>query len=214
MPRVTRGLAGFVFAVMLLCPRASSAGIIDFIYELSGSQMIGVPIHCFVDLSASAGRDTQDTQDFQCKISEIHISGDRLLRDRPTPRFRLEVGGGVYISTSKDSELKEFDWFKVQLFAYEPMLHFRSFERNSTTITHGVMGLSYFLLTGSGFKRFDNVGMKFAPVEFRRGRFSAAYTFRVFPNPFTAEQFGAPAGTTTETAGTEVVHGFMVGWRP
>jgi hypothetical protein len=210
MPRVTRGLAGFVFAVMLLCPRAASAGIIDFIYELSGSQMIGVPIHCFVDLSAAAG---SDTQDFQCKISEIHLSGDRGLRDRATPRFRLEIGGGVYISTSKDSEMREFDWGKVQLFAYEPMLHFRSFERGSTTITHGVMGLSYFFITGSDFSRFDNVGMKFAPVEFRRGRFSIAYTFRVFPNPFTAEQFGAPPPATPET-GTEVVHGFTVGWRP
>jgi len=207
MPRLTCGIAGIALAFTLVCPRPANAGLIDFIWEMSGPQMVGVPISCDFELTAPS----RDQSDYECRVSEVSISGDRALRDRRS-RFWLEVGGGVYISTGKNSEMREFGFGRVQLFAYEPMLHIRTLNRDSVKLTHGVMGLSYFLITGSDFKRFDNVGLKIVPVELTYKGFGIGYTLRVFPNGFTSEQFGVPSGTTTHQ-GREVVHGFVISLR-
>ncbi len=207
MQRMRLGIAVVFFAAILTAPDSAGAGIIDFIHEMSGPTMIGVPIGCDFAI---------DSNVHQCRISEKHLSGDYDFRKSETRRLWLSIGGGVYTSWGNNSTMRKFEKGKIWLFAYEPMVHLRSYQTPGTrtvAIEHGVLGLSYFLLKGTDFKRFDNVGLKLIPVEVRYKQFSVGYTMRIFPNGFTAEQFGVPPGTANQHDGREVVNGVTVGIR-
>ena len=203
-----RGLAGIVFAIMLAAPRAASAGIIDFIWEMSGPQLWGFPVECDLDLRS---REYASSQDYECRIAEWHVSGERRFRTAEQRRIWLAIGGGFYTTFGKDSTMRPFEKFKVGVVNYEPMVHLRSFQTPGTgtfAFEHGVIGMSHFLIVGKGFKRFDNVGLKFMPLQVRYKRVALGYTMRVFPKGFTAAQFGANPATTTHV-GREVVNGLV-----
>ena len=201
MPRVRMAMAGFVLAAVFGLPQSASASIIDFIWEMSGPQMIGFNAQCEFDVH---------NQRYECFALDAHIAGERNVRSER--RLWLTLTGGVYFATGKDSEMRPFSFGKVQMFSYEPTLDVRSFSRGNVKIDHGVIGLSYFFLTGSDFKNFDNVGMKLVPISVTINRLTISYTVRIFPNGFTTEQFGGdPAATTHE--GREVVTGLAIGYR-
>lgn len=205
MTRTRLCTAGIVFAALLASPGSASAGIIDFIWEMSGPQMAGVPITCDIDVR---------TGEYQCRALELHIKGDRNFR-RGMGRLWIAAGGGVYISTGKNTTMREFGFGSVQLVAVEPTLHLRSYESagRAVAVEHGLAGLSYFVLHGDGFETFDKLGVKTIPIEVRIKRFTAAYTFRLFPEGFTSAEFGVPAGSPNTHTGREIVHGFILGWR-
>ena len=207
MPRVRLGVAGIVFAAALAAPGSARAGIIDFIWEMSGPQMAGVPIECDIDVR---------TGEHECRLAEVHLSGEETFR-RGQGRLWLVAGGGVYVATGKDSEMREFEFGKAQLFAVEPTLNFRSYEGPNRTVAleHGA-GLSTFILHGKDFDTFGKLGIKTVPVLFRYKKFTIAYTLRLFPDGFTSQDFGVPTGAPNTHPGREVVHGFTIGvrWRP
>jgi hypothetical protein len=213
MSRMSVRLAGVVFAVVLAAPWTASAGIIDFIWEMSGPQMGGLPIECDVDFRPREG---EQSPGYECRIGEIHVAGERNFRHSELRRLWLSTGGAVYTSTPKDSAIP-FRGLKVGMVGYEPMVHFRSLQTRSKkfAIEHGVVGLSHLLIVGKGFKPFDNIGVKFMPLEVRYRWFALAYTMRVFPNGFTAAQFGGPTSTTTDRR-SEIVNGFTatILWKP
>lgn len=203
MPRASMGLAGFLLAAVLAFPHSAGAGVIEFILEMSGPQMIGAGIAC--DFEIQSGNN-------ECRLAGARVSGE--LSGRGTRgRVWLTLEGAVYLSTGKDSEMRPFRVGRAQMFSYEPTLNLRSIDKNNIAIHHGVVGLSYVFLTGSDFKRFDNVGMKLVPIAFTFGNhFTVAYNLRVFPNGFTSVQFGAEPGTATPHRGREVVNGLTIGW--
>ena len=204
MSRVTLGIAGVVCAVALMCPRPASAGIIDFIWEMSGPQMAGIPIVCDIDVR---------TGEYQCRASELHLKGNRDFR-RGKGQLWIGAGGGVYISTGKNTTMREFGFACVQLVAVEPTVNYRWHESPGRVVAiESGAGPSYFVLHGDGFETFGKFGIKTVPFEVRYKRFTAGYTYRLFPNGFTSAEFGVPAGSPNTHNGREHVHGFILGWR-
>jgi hypothetical protein len=216
MRRLRLIAAGFVLAIVLVTPPAASAGgmgdLVDIIIGLTGPQMIGVPIACQVNIQS---------KETACYIAGSRIaSRDRRLADEEfwiARRLWVSLGGGAYISTGKNSDMREFEFGRVRMLTLEPTFNVRSVENTDSTfaIEHGA-GLSYFFLFGSGFKRFDNVGLKTTPVALTwrnifetQKDFGVAYNLRIFPDPFTAQQFGADPATNTHR-GREIVHGFTI----
>jgi hypothetical protein len=210
-------LAGIVLAAVLASPQLASASIIDFIWEMSGPQMIGVPIYCDIDLR---------TDEKECRIGGIRLPSPKLTtvekaaREREdyrafraTRTFWLSMQGGVFASTTKDSDMSEFEAWKVQMLSWEPMLGYRSFSSASErfVIDHGLAGVSYFILFGSDFKRFHNVGFKFTPIGVTYRWVNVSYNVRLFPSGFTSEQFNVDGSSTTHR-GREILTGFSVGF--
>lgn len=205
MQRMRLRIAVVFFAAIVTAPDSAGAGIIDFIHEMSGPQMVGFPVDCEFDIHF---------QRHECRLVDvIHLSGDRDFRIER--RLWLALTGAAYFSTPKDADLRQFKVGRVRMLAYEPMLNVRSFKSSggSVVLEHGVIGLSYFFLMGSDFKRFDNLGVKLIPIAFTYKRATFAYTFRVFPNGFTSEQFGVTPPQPTLRRESEVVNGLTFGFR-
>jgi len=214
MRRLRMGTIGFAVALLLIAPRAASAGmgeVIDIIVGLTGPQMLGIPIGCDVNLRS---RETA------CHISAWQVPAqaadveERIWENR---RVWLFVGGGAYVSTGRNSDMRDFRAFRVGMLALEPTVNYRTIHTNNGdfAVEHGA-GASVLYLFGEGFESFVNSGIKIRPVALTwrnignsRFDFGVAYNVRIFPNAFTAQDFGAGPGTTTHT-GREVAHGFTI----
>lgn len=202
MPRLRMAMAGFVLAAVVAFPRSASASIIDFIWEMSGPQMVGLIFYCEFDPS---------TKQLECRAFDKRVYGNA--RPRAERRLWLNIPGAGYISTGKDSDDREYDFGKAQLFSFEPALEVRSITRRLGVMHHGIIGLSYFFLTGSGFEHFDKVGLKFVPIGFTfRNGVNLALSLRVFPNGFTADEFGVGTRQHDVDRPWERVYGVAFGW--
>jgi hypothetical protein len=208
MRRLRLGTVGFVFAIVL-APQAASAGmgeIIDIIVGLTGPQMIGVPIKCELNLR---------TQTTTCYAAGIRIPRrERKVDDDfwQSRQFWASLGGGVYFSTGKNSEMREFDAFCVRMLALEPTLNYRSVgpTTGGFALEHGA-GPSLFHFSGSDFDSFVKGGIKVTPAALtwrRKLIVHVAYNVRIFPKAFTSEDFGSTSSTHT---GRELAHGFTFG---
>lgn len=211
MRRLKLTTTGLAVLLLLMVPRAASAGmgeVVDFILGLTGPQMIGLPIGCDLNLNS---------RESACNFSFIRLKGpedDSFWLNR---RFWASIGGGVYASTAKNSEMREFSWFDVGMLALEPTLNYRTFTGGDNAryvIEHGAGG-SLLYLFGDGFQPFAKGAIKIRPISFTarnviNGRISlgVAYNLRIFPDAFTSEDFGAPPSSTHD--GREVAHGFTI----
>ena len=214
MRRLRVGTAGIVVALMLMVPRTASAGMgefVDYIIGLTGPQMVGLPIACQLDL---------ETRETACYVSHVRIPqqdagvDERYWQNR---RFWVSIGGGAYVSTGKNSEMREFEAFRVGMLGFEPMINYRTVapESRNFAIEHGA-GPSLLYLFGKGFDSFVKGGIKVRPVAVtwtnigrRRMDIGVAYNLRIFPNAFTSEDFGVSPGTTTHS-GREFAHGITI----
>lgn len=195
------GIIGIVVLVLLAFPRGGTAGIIDTIFEMSGPQLIGVVIGCKVELNADLS-------------NECSIVGWPTERSAGVPRAWLSVEGGIYTSTGKNSEGTNYEAFRTNMLAFEPILEVRSTNLNGFVVYHGVAGLSYDFFFGPDFRRFDKFGAKFRPigVAFNTGRFrwDLAYNLRLYGNGFTADEFGFGRRMDGDRP-SEAVHGVSIG---
>lgn len=212
--------AGFVLVALLTFPLTARANIFDFIWEMSGPQMIGVTFHCEYDpqfnrQSAQDYRAKSPTEKFtrsDCRFFDERVVGNSM--PRSTRRFWLSFDTTFYTSTGKDSDTLEYDAFETQMLAIEPILEVRSHPWKKIQFHHGIVGLSYDVLFGSNFDTFDKAGIKFRPVGVTIGRFNVAYNLRLYPNGFTTDEFG-PARIDNLNRKHEYLHGFSIGylWR-
>lgn len=196
--------AAIALLALLAFPRAGSAGIFDIIWEMSGPQMVSVfLLQCEFDL-------VNDQP--ECLIYDKRVWGPQGVRaDR---RWSLSFDGALYTSTGKNSDTHRFEKFKSQMVAVEPMLTYRSYRSSGGNFSthHGLLGASYNVLFGDEFDTFHKGGFKFTPIRITAWkRINAAYHLRVYPDGFTAEEFGAESLVSTMHPGRELVHGFSVG---
>ena len=177
----------FVTGILLVAlglPRSAHAGLLDFIWEMSGPQMIGTGYGCFLTL--------------QWKREECRVHGV------PVP-VKIEQGaphrGGPFLvldasylfSTGKDSATQDYDWGQVQMVMLEPALAFRSIGesgRDTVRIYHGV-GVTWNYLFGKDMRGFDKFGYKFTPIDIAYKQVAVAFEIRLYPNGFTDDEFGA-----------------------
>ena len=215
MRRLRLSTAGFVLAFVLVIPPAASAGsmgdLVDIIIGLTGPQMVGVPIACQLNIRS---------KESACYISMVRIPPDSLADETfwNNRRLWLSIGGGAYVSTGKNSEMKAFKFGDVWMLAFEPTVNYRLSPRSpggDFAVEVGA-GLSYFVLFGKDLKSSDNAGIKLTPVALTwrnvgntQWDFGVAYNLRIFPNAFTAQQFSAVPVSSTHK-GREFVHGFTI----
>ncbi len=220
MRRLRLGTTGFAVALLLMVPRAASAGmgeIIDIIVGLTGPQMVGIPMACEVNLD-DRERETA------CYLAGIRIpwpgpgEDDEFWRSRG---YWVSFGGGVYTSTGKNSDMRTFEGYDVWMLALEPTVNYRSFKNESQNfvVEHGV-GPSLFFVFGNGidgkdFEAFAKGGIKVRPLALTWRNLNGwldlgvAYNLRIFPKPFTAQEFGGDPATNKHE-GREYANGFTV----
>ena len=194
-------LAGLAILTLLGTPRQADAGLVDWIWEMSGPRMIGVAIDC-----RFSSRDNPE-----CYLFKPLLSGPR-----ERPRSWLSLEGGLYFSIPKEEEDADQDYGfgDVWMVAIDPVVHIRSMlaRDGRLKVYHGV-GASYNVLFGGNFSSFDKLGAKIRPIAFEYEvsdvfTYGLLYTVRLYANEFRNEDFGiAPRTDDTDDRPKEFVHG-------
>ena len=180
MRRRTAAVAVFLLA-MLAAPRRSDAGVLDFIWEMSGPQMLGPSIGCMLTFKGELRR---------CLVSPLLTQ--RMLGDKGFQGPFLYVAGEYTFSTGKNAGGHDYKFFNTHRLAFAPQLMVRSTRVNNIDLFHAA-GITYEYLFGvddADFPSFDKFGFVFTPVEFAFPKFSIAPKIRVYPNGYTADEFG------------------------
>jgi hypothetical protein len=167
--------------------------------------MMGVaPLHCEYDFPNNK---------WECREFDRRFVG--ALEPRQKRQAWVSFDTTPFFSTGYDSdEGTDFEWFKTWMVAVEPIYEFRSYSSPDGNLMfhHGVIGLSYDVLFGSGFDTFDKFGLKFRPIGVTiKKRFNAAFTMRWYPNGFTRDEFGIGPRQNFNRDG-EMLYGFSIGY--
>lgn len=179
MTKRRSAVLGVILFALFALPRPSDAGILEFIYEMSGPQLIGYGHSCILPLRSKPVR---------CDIDVIREASDD--RGRRGPHLALQ--GSVFFSTPRDSETVEYDWFDVGMVALEPTVLFASkvpTGSGGVRVSHGA-GITYNYLFGRHFDSFSKFGYLIVPVEITYRNIAVAAKIRLYQHGFTDDQFG------------------------
>ncbi len=199
MPRRVGLVLLCALVVTLAAPRTSQArSLLDIIWEMSGPQLIGLTVvSCQIDM---------DGERHQCRVVGRKVTGADTSRESRT-WFSLEAG--LYSTTGRDTN-NEYDAFTVHMLAVEPTVEVRSLRGDDIMLYHGA-GLTYNVLFGRDFDRFDKAGIKLRPLAVAYRNWDFAYNLRLYPNGFTSDEFGF--GPRVDVSRPfEAVHGFSLGY--
>ena len=175
-----RIVAGAALVLALLgVPRPCDAGLLEFIWEMSGPQLLGAGYGCFFTL--------------RMKSEECRVGGATLALTQPkAPKVLISLGGAVFGSTGKDSDTQGYDWGEVWMLALEPGVFVRSRQyvegSRAPQLSHGA-GISYDLLFGRDFKRFDKFAFTITPIDLAWKHVAVGVKLRLYPNGFTDDEF-------------------------
>jgi hypothetical protein len=162
-------------------PRRSDAGLLEFIWELSGPQLVGSGFSCLYSLQFKP---------LECRIGGVFLKPVSEQPKNPHGPF-LVIGGSGLVSTGKDSDTQQYGWFDANMVAFEPgVIVFSKVSPSSELrVGHGT-GVSWGLLFGDNFRRFDKFAYSIVPVEVSYKKFIIALKIRIYPNGFTDDEFG------------------------
>jgi hypothetical protein len=179
MMRRRFGALGVLLFVLLGLPRTSDAGILEFIYEMSGPQLIGYGHACILPLR---------TKPVRCQWDVVRDSSDDQNRRGP----HLVLQGTIFFSTPRDSKTVAYDWFDVGMVALEPSLMVTSklpSSHEGVRISHRA-GITYNYLFGRNFDSFDKFGYLLVPIEVTYKDIALAAKIRLYQHGFTDDEFG------------------------
>jgi hypothetical protein len=203
MSRRHIGTAAIALVALLACPKAGHANIIDWIWTMSGPQMVGLVLHCEYDIQNNIS---------ECRGLDYRFVGK--LEPRDTRRVWLSIDTGFYTGTGRNSDGYVFRRFKDRMIAFEPIVEMRSYTSKDRKVTyhHGLVGVSWDYLYGEGYEGFDKFGVKFRPVGVTINRkWNMSYTLRIYPNGFTPDEFGFVPREEDADRPVEILHGFTFG---
>jgi hypothetical protein len=196
-----RLIAIAVFAGLLFAsPRSTEASMLDFIWELSGPQLIGLGVSCRWDFNKNV-----DVCDFAPATRSDGAARSRLF---------FTTSGTVFVSTSKNSPSKvDYNWGDVYMLAAEPSVSVSLTDQQARVRVYHSVGVSYDVLLGKRFDTFDKFGVKITPVEvyIPAKHLSLAATIRIYPNGFSNDEFGIGNRRDYDRP-AEAVYGFTVGY--
>jgi hypothetical protein len=195
-----RGVWTILAAVVLVMgtPRTGSAGIAEWIWEMSGPSMFGVTTGCSVGLGM---KDSFKERVNRCSLFGFPLK-PRLPEAPPnTPaeetvpsglgKVWVVLDGGTYFSLGKNSgedvNEKEFLAFHTGMLTFDPMIGFK------TVWGEHAVGLTYNYLFGKEFDSFSNVGVKVRPFSLRWHRVIWEWNIRLYPNGFDVVEGSDPA---------------------
>jgi hypothetical protein len=204
MLRKYLGTTLFVLFAILVVPNTSHASIIDWIWSMSGPQMVGVVLHCEYDIQNNKS---------ECRGLDYRFAGQ--VKPRSERRFWLSIDTGFYTGTGKDSDGHSFRPFKDNMIAWEPIFEMRSYTSldGKVVYNHGLIGISWDLLLSPNYPSFDKFGLKFRPVAVTiNKKWNMSYTLRLYPNGFTSDEFGIGPPVVNPNREAEVLHGFTIGY--
>jgi hypothetical protein len=221
MPRRHVRIAGVTLLALLGVPGASHASVWDWIWSMSGPQMVGVVFHCEWDWEPKDPNATKgDSQGKPYSASECRFVDKKIVgnaRARTTRRTWLTLDTNAYTSTGKNSDDFEFEAFENFMVAFEPMVEIRSFTndagKGNLSFHHGLVGMSYDILFGEDHGTFDKIGFKFRPIGFTYKKLNGAFNIRWYPNGFTGDEFGVSEPRLDDiNRPSETLWGFSVGY--
>lgn len=175
MSRHSLGIVTFALLTLLAGPREATANLIDIIWEMSGPQLFGTGITCRIG--------------FDGELEECRVIGLKFAGTGNASRFRLRLDGTILWSTGKNSNAN-YEFAKVRMLGFDPMLEVRSAESGDVAVYHGV-GVSYNALFGGDFSTFDKFGIKFQPLSVLLfSRVELGHSVKLYVNGSTADEFG------------------------
>lgn len=190
-----RVLALVVFGV-LACARPADAGWLDFIWEMTGPQMIGIGGGCEMSLARNG--------DWRCTVPFKRLPNRLSTSDQKDDRWWVSAYTYYYFSTSYN----HYDANAVHGFGVDPMLSFAHY-RGRVRITHGA-GFTLQRFWSDDFQTVGNAGLKIQPVTAEipvagTVKMKLAYNLRVYWDGF---ESNPPA--LTKTSASERTHGLVV----
>ena len=210
----------FALAILLTLPRAGSAGLIEIIAEMSGPKMYGHSYECRLRLDG-----TWDS----CKASTF-VQNMFVTLDQPGRDMWLSLGGGYYYSADKTVNGNDYGFGDVQMATFDPILEIESkswpvdYSDLTFQLYHGVLGATLDVIFVQGeTPTFFNAGLKLRPIGVvvpipglpgklkRKLAFDYSFDLRIYPDRFTAEDFGKTSNDQTQ--GWEVVRSHVFGIR-
>jgi hypothetical protein len=172
--------------VLLGIPRASDAGILDFIWEMSGPQMIGIAEGCLYS--------AKDKKFVQCRIGDIPTFLRRHMDIESKGPF-IGFSAGLYGSTGVDSRTQQYDWFQVGMLELGTGLSFRSYQvggaDNKEVQFHHGFGVAYERLFGRHMRPVNKFAITVTPVDVTVKKIAFGVKLRLYPEGFTDDDFNA-----------------------
>ena len=200
-------LSVLVAGGVLCVPLDAGASFLDFIFDMSGPQMIGKGARCRMPVK---GGETK------CDFFSIRRSGvepDVVADKRPW----VNLEGAVYTSTGKNEGNTDYEAFHTFMLSFEPMVEVASKSAGTWRLFHGA-GLASHFLFGPDFRRFGNAGFKVRPVGVEIGdSWEVALNIRLYPDGFGADQFGfgpSPSGDRPFEYTWGIMAGKKFSWWP
>lgn len=197
--------AGMFAFALLGTPRLVHAGLVEFIWKMSGPQFIGAGYGCSFDFKLVR----QD-----CRVTTVFAAEEeRKRRDRPVREPYFFAGGELQFSTGRnDSDGSDYKAFQLWRAALTPSVSFYAFDAGKVPIYAGA-GVSWDLLFGKDFRRFDKFAITVTPAEaVIRENHAVAFKLRIYPNAYTSDEFGFGPRQDYDRP-TEVAWGFSYSYR-
>ena len=172
----------FVFA-LLGVPRVASAGLIEFIWKMSGPQFIGAGFGCTYD---------RDFVRQNCRLGTAALAIERQRdQDREFRGPYYFLGGELQFSTGRnDEDGSDYKVGQIWRGALTPSVSYRALQARNVPIYIGA-GLSWDLLFGKDFSAFDKFAIAVTPAEAIFGeKHALAFKLRIYPNAYTSDEFG------------------------
>ena len=208
MSRARLAIVGVTLLSLLAFAHEAGAGVIDFIWDMSGPQMFGVGIFgCKVDLISKKG---------ECRVVDHKLGASNLAAfAQRTIWFAFETN--VYVSGTKDSGPDTYDFFKTGMIALEPVVEWRPGTQKWLYLGGGATVNQLFgqnAITSNTFPTFTKAGLKF-PVgvvfPLKGQMLDVAFDLRLYPRQFKSDQFGFAARAEDASNRWEPVFGLNFG---
>jgi hypothetical protein len=193
-----------LLVALLAVPRPSEGGLIEFIWELSGPQMLGLGAGCAFDLA-------EEEFDWRFCRATLPLRTLRTTGDKTRPL--LFLGGEYAFSTWKNAGDVDYALFKIHRLAFTPELSYELVRGTPTCPgIYAGAGITWERFFGADFKPFDKFGLTLTPLELiLRQKYSVAIKIRVYPNGFTPDEFGFGPRLDYDRP-TEVAFGAAFSW--
>jgi hypothetical protein len=219
---VKPSIAAFATLVLVILgvPRAGEAGILDFIWEMSGPQMLGYSHGCLYSFTAKkwvecrAGQVPIVLNTVKGKQENAKPTQERT-SEPPTQDHGLMWGfnAAILTSTARDSRTQSYRWFEITMVEVGTGVAFESYRctcspdpksEPEVRVRHGV-GVFYEGFLGQRTKDnngaidgFHNWGVSVTPVDVTLKRVAVGVKLRLYPHGFSDDQFKAGLPVTSD----------------
>lgn len=170
--------------ILLIRPGDAQAGLMDFIWDMSGPQMIGGTFRCRIPVGGGATK---------CSAVGYPVFGvDKFASDVMTERRTwVNLGAALYTSTGKNDGDTNYRAWRTEMVSFEPMVEHAWVSNARFRVFQGAGGTFQFLFGPDVPDAFGNAGFKLRLIGVEIGDlWEVAFNMRLYPDGFGSDQFG------------------------